>query len=222
MLFIIWGFKHRWSVKRDETGQFFCPRCGGDRNWVRAVARRWFTLFWIPLFPTGKTVAEAVQCDTCGTRFDASVLQQPTSSELASELQGSMRLCVVAVTRAAGATATAAGVEAVQRTGLAPYDSAALSYDVDNLDLSSLDAHLSYLSESLTLPGKEQFLSSLVHVANAAGGSGSGEAKQALERIGASLGLSPAHVAGVMVSPAPSSAVATEAPPPPPRTEGEA
>lgn len=198
-MIIIWGRKGRWSVKKDQGGQFFCPRCGGDRNWVLAALRYWFTLFWIPLFPMGKTVAEAVQCETCNSRFEPSVLQQPTANELSTQLQGSMRLGVAAVVRAGGGTGGPTAVEAVQRTGFAGYDDAALAHDVGELDVNGLDQHLAYLADALTLPGKEQFLGSLVHVAQADGTLDA--ARPIVDRIGAGLGLSPAHVTGIIASP---------------------
>lgn len=216
MLFIVWGFKYRWSVKRDQGGQFFCPKCGGDRQWVKAIARRWFTLFWIPLFPTGKPAGEAVQCETCHSRFEPAVLHQPTSTEMATELQGSMRLAVATVVRAAGGAGGEAAVEAVQRTGFADYSADAMHHDLEHLDSAELGQHLSYLSEALTLPGKEQFLSSLVRVAQGEGGFDA--ARPTLEQIGAGLGLSPAHVTGVLASPAPAAASPADviSPPPPP------
>jgi hypothetical protein len=226
MFFIVWGFKYRWSVKRDQGGQFFCPKCGGDRAWALAVARRWFTLFWIPLFPTGKPAGEAVQCETCKSRFEPAVLHQPTSTELSTELQGSMRLGVAAVVQASGAAGSPAAVEAVQRTGFADYDHAALEHDLATLDPAELGQHLTYLDGALTLPGKEQFLSSLVRVAETNGGVDA--ARTTLERIGEGLGLSPAHVTGVLASPAPATAGPADglvppvppAPPLPPADEG--
>ena len=91
---------------RHDTGEFFCPKCGGDRQWVRCVLRRWFTVFFVPLFPMGRPVASAVQCTTCATRFDEDVLGQPTANVLTAELQGTMRIAATEVVRAAGARPT--------------------------------------------------------------------------------------------------------------------
>ena len=101
-MFIIFGYRGRWSARRHETGEFFCPKCGGDRQYVRNVLRRWMTLFFVPLFPVGKVAAEAVRCTTCGTRFETAVLSAPTASVLTTELQGTMRLAATEVVRAAG------------------------------------------------------------------------------------------------------------------------
>jgi hypothetical protein len=219
MFFIVWGSRGRWSVKKDHGGQFFCPNCGGDRAWVLAVLKRWFTLFWIPLFPMGKPVGQAVQCATCATRFQEGVLQQATTTEMATELQGSMRLGVTAVVRAQGGVVHPAAVEAIQRTGFADYDAAALQHDIEGLDLADFGQHLSYLSGALSLPGKEQFLGSLVQVATADGDVGA--ARPTIDQIGAGLGLTPAHVAGILVTPMAAFAEPSAPPPPPPPPEGD-
>lgn len=198
MFLIMWGFRVRWSRAKEGDGEFFCPECGGDRSWRRAIARRWFTLFFIPLFPTGKPIAEAVECETCGKKFEPTVLTKPTSADLASELQGSTRLAVCAVLRQgdAGDRGRRAAVEAVQRSGMGGYDDNALDHDLASLDLSSLTEHLGYLDGALELPGKEMFVTSVARVA-AAGGN-LDQARPTLEQIGAGLGLSSAHVAGVL------------------------
>ncbi|MEO5901666.1 MAG: zinc ribbon domain-containing protein [Ilumatobacteraceae bacterium] len=195
-MIFIFGFRGRWSKRQHETGEFFCPRCGGDRSWVATVLRRWFTLFFIPIFPVGKVVADEVQCTTCQTRFDREALQQPTSSVLTAELQGSMRIAATTVVRAMGGGANPAAAEAVRSMGLTVYDDEALAHDVSTLDVTSLGDHLTYLAGALSLPGREQFLDSLAGVARASGGFDA--ARPTLEQIGQRLGLTPPHVAGVL------------------------
>jgi tellurite resistance protein len=199
VVFIMWGFRIRWSRAKENGGEFFCPECGGDRSWRKVIARRWFTLFFIPLFPVGKPVAEAVECETCHKKLQPSVLSKPTSADLSAQLQGSMRLATCTVLRqtdGASEPGRRAAVEAVQRAGMAGYDAAALDHDLRTLDLAPLSEHLAYLSGALELPGKELFLTSVARVA-AAGGS-TEPARAALAQVGADLGLSPAHVAGVL------------------------
>jgi hypothetical protein len=204
-MFILFGTRGRWS-RKSESGQFACPSCGGDRAWVRSVLRRWFTLFFIPLFPFGKTVAEAVQCTTCNKRFDRDVLIRPTTETMTAELQGSMRLATTEVVRAAGG-GHAAAVAAVRAAGMLSYDEAAQAHDAEHLATDGLGAHLQYLAAALSLPGREQFLSTVTGVARAAGALDA--ARPTLEDIGRRLDLSPAHVAGVLGMP-------TSTPPPAP------
>jgi hypothetical protein len=208
-MFLIFGTKGRWSKHQHDTGEFFCPTCGGDRQWVRCVLRRWFSLFFIPIFPIGKPVVSAVQCTTCGTRFDEAALAQPTANVLTAELQGTMRIAAAEVVRAAGSATGPAAVDAVRRLGLSVYDSGSLAHDVSTLDPATLEPHLSYLGGAMSLQGREQLLTSLTDVARSGGDAALGAARPVLERVGRGLGMSPAHVAGVLAG-------STSAPPAPP------
>lgn len=197
-MFLIFGTKGRWSRHQHDTGEFFCPKCGGDRQWVRCVLRRWFSLFFVPIFPMGKPVVAAVQCTTCNTRFDEAALSQPTANVLTTELQGTMRIAATEVVRAAGPATSTAAVDAVRQLGLAVYDEGSLAHDVATLDGATLEPHLGYLSGALSLQGREQLLTTLVGIARSGGADALGTARPVLERIGQGLAMSPAHVAGVL------------------------
>lgn len=80
---IIWGYRTRNNV----MGQlpYVCRQCG--RNGYHAVVRtsRYFTLFFIPIFPIGKSTT--ARCNLCGfqekvdnARADA-LLAQPASQQ---------------------------------------------------------------------------------------------------------------------------------------------
>ena len=77
-MLIIFGTKLR--ARAIATGEFFCPSCGVDRNYVLQQVRRWFTLFFLPVVPMGKVLGEQVRCSTCGTCFRPEVLSAPTSA----------------------------------------------------------------------------------------------------------------------------------------------
>jgi Zn finger protein HypA/HybF involved in hydrogenase expression len=76
VFFLIWGTKVRFKTLM--TGLFFCPRCGGDRTYARREAKRWFHLYYIPLFPT-TTLGQQVRCETCQASYNEAVLARPTS-----------------------------------------------------------------------------------------------------------------------------------------------
>jgi hypothetical protein len=63
---IIWGSKVRES--RIGAGTFFCPYCAADRPYTHKRMSRYFTLYFIPLFPTS-TLAQYVECGKCGTQL---------------------------------------------------------------------------------------------------------------------------------------------------------
>lgn len=69
---IIWGSKGR--TKEVSRGQFYCPRCATLRPYVRRRVSKYFTLYFIPLFPTS-TLGEYVECGACFTTFKPEVLE---------------------------------------------------------------------------------------------------------------------------------------------------
>lgn len=69
-MFFIMGLTTRTSTT--GSGEFFCPNEGGTRPYRHLRARRWVTLFFLPLIPLGQQ-GEWVQCQSCGTTYDPSV-----------------------------------------------------------------------------------------------------------------------------------------------------
>jgi len=68
---IIWGSKAKETTSVE--GNFFCPGCLADTRYVTVRLSRYFTLYFIPLFPTS-TLAEHVHCLLCSGDFRMSVL----------------------------------------------------------------------------------------------------------------------------------------------------
>lgn len=72
-MFFIFGLTTR--RKAVDTGRFRCPNEGATRPYRRLRARRWFTLFFIPLIPLDRQ-GEWVQCQGCGATYGADVLER--------------------------------------------------------------------------------------------------------------------------------------------------
>ena len=70
-MFFILGLRSRTSTV--DRGQFRCPNEGADRPYRHERARRWFTVFFLPLVPLGSQ-GERVQCQSCGATFGPDVL----------------------------------------------------------------------------------------------------------------------------------------------------
>ncbi|WP_347253361.1 zinc-ribbon domain-containing protein [Leminorella grimontii] len=78
---IIWGSKSREKV--ESQGEFHCPNCDGEkRNYSQIKVSSYFTLYFIPLFPT-ETLGRYVKCQTCETNYNEDVLEYvpPTARE---------------------------------------------------------------------------------------------------------------------------------------------
>jgi len=206
-MLLIFGVRTR--AKKVGEGDFFCPRCGVDRHYLLQRMRRWFTLFFIPVFPVGTTTGEHVRCDTCGGTFVTAVLATPTSAALAENLRSAMRVAAAAMLRAGVAgdpTARQAAVSAVLSTGAPGYDDAALSGDLAQVDVTQLPAYMAPLGQGLKEQGQETFVNQIAGIGIADGPLTVAESA-VLETIGSSLGLSAAHLRGIIasvgVSPAP-------------------
>jgi tellurite resistance protein len=196
VFFLIWGFRNRYKTVGEGT--FFCPRCGADRPYLQRVGRRWFTLFFIPIAPVGGARNEHVQCGVCKQAFNPAVLQRPTSVQLSAQLIDAVRGSAVHILRAGSTEQPAArecAVTEVQRAGLAAYDDAALSADLDAVpgDLTGL---LTELGQRLAATGKEKLVQSAVRIA-AADGPVTDMELTVIKHLGATLGLTAMHVEGI-------------------------
>lgn len=69
-MLIFFGTKGMTSVQR--KGTFHCPSCGPGAGYEQKSVTRFFTLFFVPLFPMGK-VGDFVVCERCGGNFKPEV-----------------------------------------------------------------------------------------------------------------------------------------------------
>ena len=68
---IIWG--SRGKTTDVSEGQFFCPRCQRQRQYIHKEVGKYFTLYFIPLFRTSM-LGEYIECQNCFTPFEKTVL----------------------------------------------------------------------------------------------------------------------------------------------------
>lgn len=104
----ILGTRTAWTPVGD--GEFFCPGCGGDRNYQRLTGRRRFTVLGVPVLPRGET-APAVECAACHHHFGTEVLDHPTTIRFSAMLRDAVHTVALAVL-AAGGTCARTSLEA--------------------------------------------------------------------------------------------------------------
>lgn len=196
-MILIWGFKALF--KTIESGTFFCPNEGGDRGYRRRQARKWFTFFWIPIIPL-KVLGEQIECDSCGATYDPGVLELPTTTHIQDRLTSALRHVVVAVLHADTAIdlkEKTHAVEVVKRFGHDDYDMERLDRDLLELKVGDLDKELVAVSQMLSPQGQEAVIEACLALAAADGHIDDSELRM-IEGAGRSLGMSPAHVRGVL------------------------
>ena len=194
---IIWG----WRVRKKTigTGVFFCPGEGGDRNYEHRQARRWFTIFFIPLIPL-KELGDFVECTSCENTYYPDVLKGKTASEIEDISTIAIRHVAVSMALADGTVDPRerdAAVTVVQRFASHPYGLDDLDSDLSSLQVSALSDNLEELSAVLNEHGKENVLTAAVFLAGADGHVDRSEMEVA-RQIGKALTMSSAHIEGTI------------------------
>jgi hypothetical protein len=198
MFLLVWGFKVRFKTMLQGT--FFCPTCGGDRSYERKQARRWFTLFWIPILPLKEVGEPFVECSTCRQAYKPSVLSMPTSATLSNDLTVATREATTWLLRSAPTATPAArrtALDMLSGAASRPWSDAELDHDLGTLTVDGLPGRLTTLASVLNEHGRETFFGGCVQVAAANGTVGAAE-QALLDSIANSLGMSPAHARGVI------------------------
>lgn len=182
-----------------DSGHFHCPQCGGDREFKHSPARRWFTLFFIPVIPLGK-LGEVVTCQTCKTRFDPAVLRLPTSAQLSDSLATGMRAAASVVLQAGGWSHASAqvAIDLVRQAGIPDYDERALQADL-GWPVESAAGPLQALREQLAHEARERFVTGAAQIALADGPLSPPE-REGIATVAQHLGLTPAHTAGIIAT----------------------
>ena len=98
-MFVIFGTRGRSHTI--GSGTFFCPREGGDRPYEHKEARRWFTLFFIPLIPLDRP-GDYVECTSCKSTYYTTVLEAPTGASIQDVMTQAIRYVAVRLTLADG------------------------------------------------------------------------------------------------------------------------
>ncbi|WP_299528105.1 TerB family tellurite resistance protein [uncultured Streptomyces sp.] len=113
----MYGIRTAWDVVGD--GEFFCPGCGGDRNYRRLAGRRRFAVLGVPLLRRGPA-APVVACAACHEHFPTEVLDHPTTVRFSAMLREAVHTVALAVLAAGGTPRPAleAAAATVREAGL--------------------------------------------------------------------------------------------------------
>lgn len=73
---IIFGTKAKFETI--SQGKFYCPHCQAQRGYALKRGKKYFSLYFIPIFPMGE-LGEFVECNTCGITYAPAVLTRKVS-----------------------------------------------------------------------------------------------------------------------------------------------
>ena len=193
---IIWG---SYVIRKTlGNGDYYCPNCATHRKYTLRKPRRWGHLYWIPLFVM-EEFESYVECDTCKKAYREVVLQhdpvreqQQLESTLTTIITQTMALMAKARGEPPSIDKAASAIQALVRIEPPRHAIEAASLIVDR---EAALQNIAHHADILTTSGKEQLLSAAIAGAPLA------ERPLALAaQIGASLGMSPAHVQGVLAA----------------------
>ncbi|MGW0772171.1 tellurite resistance TerB family protein [Streptomyces sp. NPDC002835] len=113
------GIHTSWNTVGD--GEFFCPGCGGDRNYRRRTGRRRFAVLGVPLLPRG-IAGPVVECAACHGHFGTDALDHPTTGRFSAMLRDAVHTVALAVLAAGGTSSRSVRETAVHTVRAAGLD----------------------------------------------------------------------------------------------------
>lgn len=190
-----------WTARRTtlRSGMFHSPAAGCGAPYRVIEERRWPTFLLLPLVFC-RTRRVFVECQLTGTTYDESILEALSDEQLVELLPSSVRAVVAAVALADGSVAPEecdVAIEVMQEF-VPDYDVVDLECDLEDVGLAPLAQSLARLSRSLHVHGRERVLCCAARVMMA-DGSPSRDTVEAVRSVGAALGMSSAHVDGVIL-----------------------
>ncbi|MCW5248989.1 MULTISPECIES: TerB family tellurite resistance protein [unclassified Streptomyces] len=208
------GTRTAWTPIGD--GEFFCPGCGGDRNYQRLTGRRRLTVLGVPVLPRGES-APTVECAACRGHYGTEILDHPTTTRFSAMLRDAVHTVALAVLTAGGTssrTALETAAVAVRAAGFEDCTEERLSALVEAVEADTGRIHgepcvpglaielheaLDPLAPHLAAPGRESILLTGARIALADGPYTPAE-RDALATVGAALTLPSADVSRLLHS----------------------
>jgi hypothetical protein len=191
---IIWG--SYVTKKVIGTGNFYCPKCTTHRPYSLRRPKKWGHLYWIPLIPM-EELERYVECDQCKSGYKEIVLQHDSIREQAEFEKNAAT--TIAQTMALMGTVSAApptidAVTAAVRNILKTEPPSELIRTAMAVtDRAAALEQAAKLAKDLSSNGREMVLRAAL-----AGPVLSPAGQELANEIGVRLGMSPAHISGVI------------------------
>jgi len=191
---IIWG-----SYVINKTlghGEFYCPNCKIRRNYSHLLPRKWGHLYWIPLFPM-QDFDSYVECGTCSKKYNEAALRYDPERQAALQNQNLSILISQAIAIVARATGQRPSIELIAdniKSLLKTEPSLdSIKSTISNDDRDAGLKQIADYANGLTTRGKELVLRAAIDSKVMSLGG-----RAAAMAVGTNLGLSAAHINGIL------------------------
>jgi uncharacterized tellurite resistance protein B-like protein len=190
--------------KRLGHGRFFCPQCKAETAYLHERIRRWGHLYWIPMIPM-QEYPPYVECMSCRATFLPEVLTHNPAESHRRFLAEFEKACF----RVAATMALADGkvepseirmiAEGMRRVSGREYQLAEVEQEIAAAGAATgkVEDVVAEVATTLNDQGREYVLRMIIDVAMADGEFAAAEIGLAT-RCGEALGMSKAHVRGVI------------------------
>lgn len=196
---IIWGTYV--TKKVIQKGEFFCPGCAEHRGYNLRRPKKWGHLYWIPLIPM-QELDRYVECTACDKAWNETVLEHDPIREQhqRDEALATMLAQLMLLMSGEGGLTPALTDEITQATerllGVDATPESIAKAVMSSSDRNAVLTNTALQADNLNDRGKEATLRAVIAVAP---GRPLGEREWMLASdIGKHMGMSPAHVNGVM------------------------
>lgn len=199
-------FGTRGVTTTPEKGDFNCPSCTSVQKYGLKRVRRFFTLYFIPLIPLDK-LGEYVECVSCKDTYKPHILDYDPAANaeaVEAEYHSAIKKVMIHMLLADGVIDNAevnTVLEVYHRITGSHIEKATLLDEISAIEKSKEDFSdtLLNLQGCLNDEGKEMVVKSALYVA-LADGEFQEEEKTMLTKIGTDLGMTQAHIQGVVSS----------------------
>lgn len=199
-------FGTRGITTTPKRGDFYCPLCQIEKPFMHKRVRKFFTLYFIPVIPLNK-LGEYIECRSCKGTFAEAVLDldpDVIAAESEAVFQTAIKMVMIHMLLADGEVDDAevhTALDIFHKIAGTPLDESAFRQAIEKTrqQPEPLIEALTHIQGTLNDEGKEMVLHAAYLVAMA-DEEYQAEEEQLINQIGAAMGMSKAHVHGVLTS----------------------
>ena len=196
-MILIWGWRTLFKVL--GVGEFHCPRCQADAPYKLRQPRRWFTFFFLPVFPVAAAGPSFVECQYCKDAYREQILQTPTNQQLGRLLHLAARATyarLVEVGYRESDHMVDRALAQVRAMVGDDYQRADLIADVAGFSGQPLGQFLSPLAAHMALQGREAMVAGFAWFAHS-DGPPPAQVEEVVNQAAALLHITATHLAGI-------------------------